>query len=226
MRVAQHALRAAAGAAHSALARTAAGLAGLWLSPAALYTLPRLAGTAPAPALTGTPLWSFCSQRLVQQIAGGVLHQLKQRCKEVAPGVHPSIEGSKVWGRAQRAGVCIAACGAVCQGMLGPLLPGLGVLSYPSNQAPRRGPLHCWSACLNPHLPSQPQLAAKLLFHPRSQEESEWMVVDAGSVVVHVFLEGWREEYDLEGLWGAPDGSNVRRLAPRQAVQTLHTITA
>ena len=51
-------------------------------------------------------------------------------------------------------------------------------------------------------------------------------MVDAGSVVVHVFLEGYRQEYDLEGLWGEPDASNIRRLEPKQTVHTLQTIRA
>ncbi len=36
------------------------------------------------------------SQRMVHMMAAGVLHQLKARCREVAPGVVPTIEGSKV----------------------------------------------------------------------------------------------------------------------------------
>jgi ribosomal silencing factor RsfS len=51
-------------------------------------------------------------------------------------------------------------------------------------------------------------------------------VVDAGSVVAHVFLGGYRQEYALEELWGLPDGSNIRRVAPRQTVHTLDSLTA
>ena len=32
-------------------------------------------------------------------------------------------------------------------------------------------------------------------------ENSDWLVVDAGSVVAHVFEEHARREYDIEGLW-------------------------
>ena len=65
---------------------------------------------------------------------------------------------------------------------------------------------------------------------PRSaglpQDDSEWMVVDAGSVVVHVFQRGYREEYALEELWGAPGGRNIRRVAPKPTLHTLDTLSA
>ena len=32
-------------------------------------------------------------------------------------------------------------------------------------------------------------------------ENSDWLVVDAGSVVAHVFEEDARQEYDIEELW-------------------------
>lgn len=52
----------------------------------------------------------------------------------------------------------------------------------------------------------------------------QWLVVDAGSVVVHIFGENARREYDLEGLWGT--GSNVTRVATpkRHRVETLQTM--
>ncbi|KAK9829304.1 hypothetical protein WJX72_005037 [[Myrmecia] bisecta] len=40
---------------------------------------------------------------------------------------------------------------------------------------------------------------------------ADWLVVDAGSIVVHVFLEEARTIYDLEGLW-AQDGSKIRQI--------------
>ena len=54
------------------------------------------------------------------------------------------------------------------------------------------------------------------------QGDSEWQLVDCGSVVAHVFLEGYREAFDLEGLWGRP--GKVVRLAPRKTVHTLDTL--
>ncbi len=82
------------------------------------------------------------SHQSIHMVAGAVLHELKQRCKEVAPGIAPSIEGA-------------------------------------------------------------------------DDPSPDWLVVDAGSIVVHVFHEESRASYDLEGLWSARDKSNVTRVAMR-----------
>jgi ribosome-associated protein len=37
--------------------------------------------------------------------------------------------------------------------------------------------------------------------------EGQWVLMDYGSVIIHVFLESVREFYDLEGLW-----SDARRI--------------
>jgi ribosome silencing factor RsfS/YbeB/iojap len=92
------------------------------------------------------------SSQLVHMLAQAVLYELKQRCKEVAPGVAPGIEGAE-------------------------------------------------------------------------EADAQWLVVDAGSIVVHIFAEGARKEYDLEGLWGGKN--NVTRVAtPQRNIQTLQTIKA
>ncbi|KAL4538502.1 hypothetical protein Ndes2437A_g01519 [Nannochloris sp. 'desiccata'] len=92
------------------------------------------------------------SSQLVHLLAQAVLHELKQRCKEVAPGVAPGIEGA-------------------------------------------------------------------------DEVDAQWLVVDSGSVVVHIFAEGARKEYNLEALWGGKN--NVTRVAtPQRNIQTLHTIKA
>jgi len=90
------------------------------------------------------------SSQLVHMMAAGVLHELKQRCKEVAPGVSPCIEGVE-------------------------------------------------------------------------DPNPEWLVVDAGSVVVHIFAEDARKKFDLEGLWTQKD--NVVRVAPKaDAINTINTL--
>jgi ribosome-associated protein len=86
----------------------------------------------------------------LQRIARGVLYKLKQKCKEVAPGLTPRIDG----------------------------IPG-----------------------------------------------SEWVAVDAGSVIVHVQLERTRRFYDIEGLHGEPDGSNMRQIPNKEVIgSTIHTL--
>ncbi|WGS65417.1 ribosome silencing factor [Marinitoga aeolica] len=37
----------------------------------------------------------------------------------------------------------------------------------------------------------------------------EWLIVDGGSVVVHLFTESAREFYDLEGLWSEAKRINI-----------------
>ena len=44
---------------------------------------------------------------------------------------------------------------------------------------------------------------------------ADWVVVDFGAVVVHLFLEEARESYDLEGLWTEAGGGNVQWLDAR-----------
>ena len=40
------------------------------------------------------------------------------------------------------------------------------------------------------------------LYHREGSEESGWVLLDFGSVVVHVFSPTQREYYDIEKLWG------------------------
>ena len=37
--------------------------------------------------------------------------------------------------------------------------------------------------------------------HINNNPESKWFLIDLGSIVVHIFYDGEREKYDLEGLW-------------------------
>ena len=37
--------------------------------------------------------------------------------------------------------------------------------------------------------------------HIDKVKDSKWFLIDLGAIVVHVFYDGQREYYDLEGLW-------------------------
>ncbi len=45
-------------------------------------------------------------------------------------------------------------------------------------------------------------------FHREGQENAQWVLMDYGSVVVHVFQKAFRDFYRLEELWA--DGNMVR----------------
>ena len=38
--------------------------------------------------------------------------------------------------------------------------------------------------------------------HIEGTQNAQWVLMDYGNVVVHVFLKGIREYYDLESMWG------------------------
>ena len=44
-------------------------------------------------------------------------------------------------------------------------------------------------------------------FHPEGEEAMEWLLVDLGDVVVHLFLPEVRDSFRLERLWARPAGS-------------------
>ena len=151
------------------------------------------------------------SQRQVQMLAGAVLFELKQRCKEVAPGIAPMVEGAVVRAAAAAAGVYkIVSRRGGARGAARCVLGATCMLTPPESPAPTP--------------PTHPPTTHPPAHHgPRPlQDDSEWQLVDCGSVVAHVFQEGYREAYDLEGLWGRP--GRVKRLAPRKTVHTLDTL--
>lgn len=41
--------------------------------------------------------------------------------------------------------------------------------------------------------------------HREGKENAQWILLDYGSVVVHIFIKEARDYYKLEGLWGDAD---------------------
>jgi len=52
------------------------------------------------------------------------------------------------------------------------------------------------------------ELSLPLIYYDKG-EEYEWLIIDAGSVVIHIFTEKGRDFYDLEGLWIDADRISV-----------------
>jgi len=46
--------------------------------------------------------------------------------------------------------------------------------------------------------------------------QSDWVVMDAGDVIVHLFLPEVRAFYNMERMWGM--GQNLEVIAPQQAI--------
>jgi ribosome-associated protein len=47
-------------------------------------------------------------------------------------------------------------------------------------------------------------------------QESHWVIMDYGDVVVHLFDENTRSYYDLEGLWGNAPHVDLTGVLPKQ----------
>lgn len=49
--------------------------------------------------------------------------------------------------------------------------------------------------------------------HLEGLPQGDWVLVDAGDVVVHIFRAEVRAYYDLEGMWSVDETSHRRRLS-------------
>jgi len=47
-------------------------------------------------------------------------------------------------------------------------------------------------------------------------QESHWVIMDYGDVVIHLFDENTRSYYDLEGLWGGAPHLDLTGILPKQ----------
>ena len=48
-------------------------------------------------------------------------------------------------------------------------------------------------------------------------KDSDWTLVDLGSIIVHIMTAQAREFYDLEGLWSSPDALKALAVAPKDS---------
>lgn len=57
------------------------------------------------------------------------------------------------------------------------------------------------------HMREEMKKAKVLALGVEGYEGGQWILLDYGEVVVHIFQENWREFYDLDGLW--VDATNI-----------------
>jgi ribosome-associated protein len=48
-------------------------------------------------------------------------------------------------------------------------------------------------------------------FHSEGYENAQWVLIDYGSVVVHVFQNAYRDFYRLEDLWADGEVSHITK---------------
>ena len=48
---------------------------------------------------------------------------------------------------------------------------------------------------------------------PEGRQKSDWLIVDAGSIIIHLFRQEIREIYNLEQLWGINFETEKTKLA-------------
>ncbi len=53
------------------------------------------------------------------------------------------------------------------------------------------------------------KLTSEKMYHSEGHQNGEWILIDYINVVVHVFLREVREHYNIEGLWGDAEITNI-----------------
>lgn len=53
------------------------------------------------------------------------------------------------------------------------------------------------------------KLNGERAFHTEGQQNGEWILIDYINIVAHVFQKEFREHYNLEGLWGDAEITNI-----------------
>ena len=66
------------------------------------------------------------------------------------------------------------------------------------------------------HLADDLKKAKIALLNDIHQGDGNWVVIDLGNVLVHIFTEESRAKYDLEKMWQKPKSTHTRK-APRKS---------
>ncbi len=53
------------------------------------------------------------------------------------------------------------------------------------------------------------KIANEKAYHTEGHQNGEWILIDYINIVVHVFLRETREHYNIEGLWGDAEITNI-----------------
>jgi ribosome-associated protein len=73
------------------------------------------------------------------------------------------------------------------------------------------------SKALSKHLQEKMKTLGARVHSVEGENTGEWVLVDLGSIVVHIMQPSTREYYNLEGLWAPPLRSRRRRAADATA---------
>lgn len=72
-------------------------------------------------------------------------------------------------------------------------------------------------AAISEKLTERLKQSAGVLARMEGKETGDWVLIDAGDVIVHVFRPEVRAFYQLEKMWQAPEPAGTGGLSPREA---------
>ncbi len=70
---------------------------------------------------------------------------------------------------------------------------------------------------LSHHVQGKVRELGGTIYHVEGEHSDEWVLVDAGDVIVHIMQPTIRTHYNLEELWGVPKPRAPRKTAKKAA---------